>query len=87
LRDYKSSNYCIKRNVKESFEEIIKNAEFRYIFLSYNNEGLMNIKEIKVIMEKYGKYGVMKQKYRRLRQTRLKTEVISQNILMNFYIF
>jgi adenine-specific DNA-methyltransferase len=67
LRDYKSSNYCIKRNVKESFEEIIKNAQFRYIFLSYNNEGLMNIKEIKVIMEKYGKYGVMKQKYRRFK--------------------
>ncbi|GHT24380.1 hypothetical protein AGMMS49953_06750 [Endomicrobiia bacterium] len=25
--------------------------QFRYIFLSYNNEGLMNIKEIKVISE------------------------------------
>jgi len=52
---------------KESFEEIIKNAEFRYIFLSYNNEGLMNIKEIKEIMEKYGKYGVVKQKYQRFK--------------------
>nr|WP_269763555.1 DNA adenine methylase [Candidatus Endomicrobium trichonymphae] len=67
LRDYKKSNYCIKRNVKESFEEIIKDAQFRYIFLSYNNEGLMNIKEIKVIMGKYGKYGVVKQKYQRFK--------------------
>jgi adenine-specific DNA-methyltransferase len=67
LRDYKKSNYCIKRNVKENFEEIIKDAQFKYIFLSYNNEGLMNIKEIKVIMEKYGKYGVVKQKYQRFK--------------------
>ncbi|GHT15985.1 hypothetical protein AGMMS49573_04120 [Endomicrobiia bacterium] len=27
----------------------------------------MNIKEIKVIMEKYGKYGVVKQKYQRFK--------------------
>jgi adenine-specific DNA-methyltransferase len=32
----------------------------------------MDIKEIKVIMEKYGNYGVMKQKYRRFKSDKTK---------------
>lgn len=41
LRDYNRSNYCSKISVAKSFEDLIKNAQFKYTFLSYNNEGLM----------------------------------------------
>lgn len=61
------SLYCSKRTVKFTFEELIKEAKFKYIFLSYNNEGLMSFKEIKEIMEKYGKYSVVKKEYRRFK--------------------
>lgn len=65
LREYARSNFCKAKKVHESFEELIKNADFEYIFLSYNDEGFMGAQEIKQIMQKYGKYELLKTEYRR----------------------
>jgi len=67
LREYVCSNYCKKGEVKNSFSDLIKNAEFRYIFLSYNNEGLMKQEDIRNIMQKYGKYDLATKEYRRFK--------------------
>ncbi len=67
LRDYQKSRYCSKNSVSEAFEELIKEAKFKYIFLSYNNEGLMSVEEIKKIMSKYGKYDLVSKNYQRFR--------------------
>ena len=67
LREYNKSNYCSKISVSKSFEELIKNAQFQYVFLSYNNEGLMNELDIKKIMSKYGKYDLSETNYQRFR--------------------
>lgn len=67
LREYNKSNYCSKNNVRKSFEELIRNARFRYIILSYNNEGLMSIDEIRQIMLNYGEYQVFQQEYQRFK--------------------
>jgi adenine-specific DNA-methyltransferase len=67
LRDYNRSDYCSKSNVKQSFEDLIKNANFQYIFLSYNNEGLMSEEEIRAIMSKYGKYDLATTSYQRFK--------------------
>lgn len=65
MRDYVSSNWCKKGKVAEEFEELVKNAKFKYILLSYNNEGLMSLEQIKKIMEKYGEYSVIQRGYQR----------------------
>ncbi|MDR0666957.1 MAG: DNA adenine methylase [Campylobacteraceae bacterium] len=65
MREYYRSNYCKKRKVLESFEDLIKNADFKYIFLSYNNEGLMSEYEIKHIMQKYGRYDLVTKEHQR----------------------
>ncbi|MRI64581.1 modification methylase [Ornithobacterium rhinotracheale] len=67
LRTYQKSNYCSKNLVSKSFEELIKNAQFKYVFLSYNNEGLMNYDEIKTIMSRYGKYSLVTTDYQRFK--------------------
>ena len=67
LRNYNKSQYCSKSSVKKAFEELIKEAKFEYIFLSYNNEGLMSVKDVKSIMEKYGKYDLASTNYQRFR--------------------
>ena len=67
LRNYNRSLYCRKQDVSNNFEELIKNAKFQYIFLSYNNEGLMKEEEIKLIMQKYGKYDLIKTQYQRFK--------------------
>ncbi len=69
LRDYKNqkSAYCQKSKVKEAFKELILSSNFYYIFLSYNNEGLLNLEDIKKIMSLRGKYGHYTQKYNRFK--------------------
>ena len=67
LREYVRSNYCKKAVVLESFEDLIKNADFNYIFLSYNNEGLMQSQEVEKIMQKYGRYSLATTQYQRFK--------------------
>lgn len=67
LRNYAKSDYCSKQSVLIAFENLIYNAKFKYIFLSYNNEGLMPAENIKAIMEKYGTYQVFTKKYQRFK--------------------
>lgn len=63
----KKSKYCIKKEAATAFEELIKNANFKYILLSYNDEGIIPIDEIKRIMSKYGKYKCYGQKHKRFK--------------------
>jgi len=67
LREYNRSDYCKKREVHKSFEALIKNAQFPYIFLSYNNEGLMSKEDVKAIMSQYGDYSVVTKEYQRFK--------------------
>jgi adenine-specific DNA-methyltransferase len=65
LRNYYKSPWCQKGKVKVIFENLIKSANFEWIFLSYNNEGLMSEEEIRGIMSKFGKYELVKKEYQR----------------------
>lgn len=69
LRDYngQKSKYCSKRTVASSFDDLISKANFKYIFLSYNNEGIMTLDTIQEIMSKYGKYNMFTKDYHRFR--------------------
>ena len=67
LREYNKSDYCSKSVVRDSFERLIADAKFKYIVLSYNNEGLMSIDTIRHIMSKYGRYQVFHKEYSRFR--------------------
>lgn len=67
LRNYEKSKYCSSETVESEFEYLIKNAKFKYIFLSYNNEGLMPCSVIKKIMSKYGHYDLAETKYQRFK--------------------
>lgn len=61
------SKFCSKRTVEWVFEDVIANANFKYIFLSYNNEGLMPFEKIKSIMSKYGEYSCFTKEYKRFK--------------------
>ena len=67
LPNYQKSKYCSKNYVLNTFENLIKNAQFKYIFLSYNNEGLMSVDDVKKIMSKYGKYDIATTSYQRFK--------------------
>ncbi|WP_081209744.1 DNA adenine methylase [Salegentibacter sediminis] len=67
LRDYNRSQYCSKGTVLSAFDNLIKYSNFKYIFLSYNNEGLMSKKEVQDTMEKYGNYQLVSKEYQRFK--------------------
>jgi len=67
LRVYSKSAFCKKKEVEKSFDDLIKNANFKYIFLSYNNEGIMSSETIKKILSNYGKYDLLTTEYQRFR--------------------
>jgi len=67
MREYKKSNYCSSAKVSAEFESLIKNAQFKYIFLSYNNEGLMSVADVKHRMQKFGKYDLAEIDYQRFK--------------------
>lgn len=69
LREYSAqkSDFCVKGKVLETFTEIVKNADFKYIFLSYNNEGLMAFNDVEKVMSKCGKYKVYMREHRRFK--------------------
>jgi adenine-specific DNA-methyltransferase len=67
LREYNRSLYCKKREVGKVFDDLIKNAKFKYIFLSYNNEGLMTKEAVETTMKKYGRYSLITTEYQRFK--------------------
>ena len=73
------SEFCSSRTVEKAFDDLISNSKFKYIFLSYNNEGLMSLDTIKNIMSKYGEYSYYTKSYKRFKAD--KDE--NRNILAN----
>lgn len=67
LRSYERSRWCVKNEVRGVFDDLVKEARFKYIFLSYNNEGLMSLGEVKEIMSKFGHYDLIEQPYQRFK--------------------
>lgn len=63
----KRSKYCVKKEVESTFEDLIKKAKFKYIFLSYNDEGIIPLNRIKEIMSKYGEYKVYEKNHKRFK--------------------
>lgn len=69
LRDYseQKSLYCSRAKVKQAFADLIERADAKYIFLSYNNEGLLSVDDVKEIMGRRGKYGLFTKEYNRFK--------------------
>lgn len=69
LRPYQEqkSKWCVKRLVAGEFERIVKATKARYVFLSYNSEGLMHSKVVLEIMSSYGEASVLTKDYGRFR--------------------
>lgn len=70
VEDSKKSNYCVKDKAALELDNLIKNAKFKYILLSYNDEGIIPIEEIEKIMKKYGNYKMYEKKHKRFKSDR-----------------
>lgn len=70
LRPYENekSKYCLKREVFDTFEDLIRKAKFRHIIISYSSDGLLQEEDIRNILTKNGiqkTYKLYKVSYRK----------------------
>ncbi|MBC6414286.1 MAG: DNA adenine methylase [Chromatiales bacterium] len=81
LRNYdkQKSLYCSRDRSKSAFKDLILKAKAQYIFLSYNNEGLMTLDDIKEIMSLRGEYGYFKKAYNRFKADKPENRNYSAN--------
>lgn len=63
--DCQKSFFSSKEKVNYSLEKIIREANFKFIFMSYNNEGLLSFDKIKEIFSKYGNYSMESLEYKK----------------------
>lgn len=68
--DYYRSRWCQKRAVQEELRATLKTASFRYILMSYNDEGLLDAKRIRSIFEAFGRYDCVSRAHPRLRTSK-----------------
>lgn len=67
LRNYQKSAWCKKGSVADELENLIKKADFEWIFLSYNDEGILGLDEIECIFAKFGEYKRISKSYQRFK--------------------
>ena len=63
----KKSEYSSHRTAITTLEDLITHADFKYIFLSYNNEGIIPLESIQPLMSKHGNYKAFSTQYRRFK--------------------
>lgn len=73
LRNYTRSQYCQRNSVFYALDELVKNANFKYIFMSYNNEGLLSLEQIKRLFSQYGYYDYIETNYPRFKADNMRT--------------
>lgn len=74
LREYEKSAWCKKGRVADELESLIKRADFEWIFLSYNDEGILGLDEIERIFESRGTYRCVSKNYQRFKADSSRTQ-------------
>lgn len=69
MRDYKAqkSNFCITNKALIELEKILQSDKYKYLILSYNNEGIMPQSQIINTMKKYGVLEIKEYDYLRFK--------------------
>lgn len=65
IKNYFKSPFCRKAEVMNSFDSLIKNTKASYIFVSYNNEGLLPPDDMLAIFNKYGTTTIHTKEYKK----------------------
>ena len=66
------SNFCTKTKIRGSFARIFENMKCQEYLISYSEDGLLKLEELKNIFNKYGKVSVSAIKYKRFKSNKSK---------------
>lgn len=67
IENYNKSDFCSKVKVKNAFKVLLDNIKCRYVFISYNNEGLLAYQELVELLSGYGALKLYKIPYKKFK--------------------
>ena len=67
MRPYRRSRYCQPQSAKAALEHLIRNASAKHILLSYNDEGLLSLAEVRDILSLRGEPKTFQTSYSRFK--------------------
>jgi adenine-specific DNA-methyltransferase len=67
MRDYQRSRYCQPRAAREALEHLIASARAKHILMSYNDEGVLSLDEIRRILSLRGEPKTFSMTYNRFK--------------------
>jgi adenine-specific DNA-methyltransferase len=87
LRPYNNlkSNYCVKQNAESAFENLIADADFKHIIISYSDDGLLTSDTILDILGRYCNGGRVH--FEKIPYARYKGKQPQERMEHNEYIF
>ncbi|MCD9855608.1 DNA adenine methylase [Epilithonimonas sp. JDS] len=81
LRFYETSNFCLKKEAENSLLQILTDSNFKYIFLSYNNEGFVKPSRITEMMSSLGEYACSYVKYPKFKSCKTNSKQYTEEYL------
>jgi adenine-specific DNA-methyltransferase len=67
IENYNKSDFCSKVKVKSAFKLLLDNIKCRYIFMSYNDEGLLGYDVLVELLSSYGALKLYKIPYKKFK--------------------
>lgn len=67
LPDYYKSPFCSKVKAAGAMKQLLDQLDYRHIFISYNDEGIVPLEEMQSICSEAGQYFLIKEKYQRFK--------------------
>ena len=76
IKDTRVSDWCLKGRAKIVLDKLLErlSKKVRYVFMSYNNEGIIGQNDIREIFEKYFETKVVTKEYRRFKSNNNETD-------------
>lgn len=81
------SSFCSKKTAIPALHELISNAHFKHIILSYNTDGIMSLPEIESTMKAIGKPETFEVNFIPFRRFKSRSEIVQVNELKEMLIY
>ena len=83
-QNWNRSSYNKAKQAEKALDDLIANTRAKYILLSYNDEGIIGLEDLKRIMKRHGKYDLLVQGYNTYRGSR---NLKGRNIKVKEYLW
>lgn len=67
LPDYYKSPFCSKPKAAAALDQLISQLDYEWIFISYNDEGIVTLPQMEAICSKHGQYELVQTAYQRFK--------------------